>query len=148
MIPAPVICQRSSDHRAHQIEVSRDFTFALLLQPLISSEPAEPRVATLQRDPIVILGGVWWTAGPLDQLEPSTQRYTPWICEWKCRRQNDSLMFSGRGYAQMRVRENVRYQRAAEQLNEPNESDVRNLDPLLLPNTVDENSPEARLWRE
>lgn len=48
----------------------------------------------------------------------------------------------------MRVRENVRYQRAAEQLNEPNESDVRNLDPLLLPNTVDENSPEARLWRE
>lgn len=100
----------SSDHRPHMVEVPRDFAFALLSDPLIPSEPAKLCIATILCDLLAVLGGDSWTAGPLDQLEPGAQCHTPWICEWKCRRQNDSLMFSGRGNAQMAVRRNVRNQ--------------------------------------
>lgn len=100
----------SSDHRPYIVEVLRDFAFALLLYPLIASEVAKLRMTTVTSGLLAILCGGSRTAGPLDQLEPSVECHTPWICEWKCRGQNDSLMFSGRGNAQMGVSGNVRDQ--------------------------------------
>lgn len=91
----------SSDHRPHPIEVFGDLTFTLLLDPLISSEAAKLPMATLPSQLVAIFSGGDGAASPPDQLEPSVERHASWECEWKCRRQNDSFVISGRTNARM-----------------------------------------------
>lgn len=88
----------ASDDGSDVTEIANCITFALFAYPLFSSERAHTLAAALLNQLAALLRGGCRSARPADQTQSGAQRQTTWKGEWKCRRQNDSFVFSGRRY--------------------------------------------------